>query len=115
MALVLWFKGAHSEPIYTIDARSSQQQTTTTRQQNPSQLRVAAGGHAHNDSMAGARHHVADAYRGRATFVSSSTPPYLDLNQLEANDQSEYRCRIDYRTRPRENLLAILFVLGEYQ
>lgn len=103
---MLWFKGnptsaANSAPIYTIDAR-----------QRPL-------------SSGAARHLVADAYKGRARFVvpaaqagaknhSAGQAPYLDLAPLEADDQGEYRCRIDYRARPRENFLMILFVLGEY-
>lgn len=62
----------------------------------------------------GARHFVADAYKGRAKFVTKSWPPYLDLAPLEPEDQAEYRCRIDYRSKPRENFLIILFVLGEF-
>lgn len=92
VSLVLWFKGSgserHSVPIYTVDAR-----------QKP--------------LNSGARHFVADQYKGRARFVSNASPPYLDLAPLEASDQSEYRCRIDYRSKPRENFLIILFVLGE--
>lgn len=91
MSLVLWFKGTverHSAPIYTIDAR-----------QRP--------------LSNGARHFVADNYKGRAKFVAKASPPYLDLAPLEADDQAEYRCRIDYRSRPRENFLIILFVLGK--
>lgn len=91
VSLVLWFKGTverHSVPIYTVDARQ------------------------HSLSQ-GARHFVADAYKGRARFVSKASPPYLDLAPLEAEDQSEYRCRVDYRSKPRENFLIILFVLGK--
>lgn len=91
VSLVLWFKGTserHSAPIYTIDAR-----------QKP--------------LSNGARHFVADNYKGRARFVAKASPPYLDLAPLEADDQAEYRCRIDYRSRPRENFLIILFVLGK--
>lgn len=91
MSLVLWFKGTvdrHSVPIYTVDAR-----------QRP--------------LNGGARHFVSEAYRGRAKFITKSWPPYLDLDPIEADDQSEYRCRIDYRSKPRENFLIILFVLGE--
>lgn len=111
MSLVLWFKGkptasaAQSQPIYTIDAR-----------QKPL-------------SSGQARHLVADAYKGRAKFVipsrnqSGAAPAvaaaapvvaYLDLAPIEDNDQGEYRCRVDYRTRPRENFLMILFVLGKF-
>lgn len=92
VSLVLWFKGTierHSVPIYTVDAR-----------QKP--------------LNSGARHFIADAYKGRARFVTKATPPYLDLSPLEADDQSEYRCRVDYRARQRENFLIILFVLGEF-
>lgn len=91
VSLVLWFKGTierHSVPIYTVDAR-----------QRPLNN--------------GARHFVSDAYKHRAKFVTKTTPPYLDLALIEADDQSEYRCRIDYRSKPRENFLIILFVLGE--
>lgn len=56
---------------------------------------------------------MSEAYRGRAKFITKSWPPYLDLDPIEADDQSEYRCRIDYRSKPRENFLIILFVLGE--
>lgn len=91
MSLVLWFKGTierHSVPIYTVDVR-----------QKP--------------LNSGARHLIADAYKNRAKFVSKASPPYLDLAPLEEDDQSEYRCRIDYRSKPRENFLIILFVLGK--
>lgn len=81
-------------PIYTLDAR-----------QKP--------------LAAGARHLVADGLRGRARFVvgarNGSQPPYLELSPLEPDDQAEYRCRVDYRSRPRENFLIILFVLGEFR
>ena len=89
---MLWFKGTierHSVPIYTVDAR-----------QKP--------------LNSGARHFISDAYKGRAKFVTKATPPYLDLAPLEEDDQSEYRCRIDYRSKPRENFLIILFVLGKF-
>lgn len=58
---------------------------------------------------------MADKYKGRAKFVTKATPPYLDLAPLEEEDQSEYRCRIDYRSRPRQNFLVILFVLGKWK
>lgn len=92
VSLVLWFKGPiehHSVPIYTVDARQ----------------RSLHSGHA--------RHLIADAYKSRARFNARAQPPYLELAPLEAEDQSEYRCRVDYRARPRENFLVILFVLGE--
>lgn len=102
MSLVLWFKSSRSAgsqptnnaaPFYTVDAR-----------QRP--------------LSAGARHLVADPFKGRARFVLDrtappNTPPYLDLSPLDENDQGEYRCRVDYRSKPRENFLAVLFVLGE--
>lgn len=108
ISLVLWFKGPpgpNAQPIYTIDAR-----------QRPL-------------SSGQARHLLADAYKGRAKFVlpprpapgsgalggANQTAPYLDLSPLNAADQGEYRCRVDYRQRPRENFLIILFVLGEYR
>lgn len=118
MSLVLWFKGSPSssasaitgqQPIYTLDAR-----------QRPL-------------SSGSARHLVSDSLRGRAKFVipqqqaanATKQPPplpndsatlqvpYLDLSPLEAEDQGEYRCRVDYRSRPRENFLIVLFVLGK--
>ena len=98
VSLVLWFRGgpsssasaASSLPVYTIDAR-----------QRP--------------LSAGARHLVSDALRGRARFAApNDSAPYLELAPLEADDQAEYRCRVDYRSRPRENFLIILFVLGEF-
>lgn len=121
ISLVLWFKGnsqqagspaSSAQPIYTVDAR---QRPLSSGQE---------------------RHLVADAFKGRARFVfphwqqrqlvaggsatapgngsSSQFVPYLDISPLEADDQGEYRCRVDYRSRPRENFLIILFVLGEY-
>lgn len=104
VALVLWFKGSQSEPIYTVDARLA-----PSKQANSTPNKQSAG-----EQMPGARHHIADSYRGRAKFVSAATPPYLDLAQLEPEDQAEYRCRLDYRSKPRENFLAILFVIGEF-
>ena len=118
MSLVLWFKGAPGavgpnggqQPIYTVDAR-----------QRPL-------------SSGAARHLVADSMRGRARFVvpqmapappsggakpneslpTGSSAPYLEISSLEAEDQAEYRCRVDYRSRPRENFLIVLFVLGKF-
>jgi len=101
------------QPIYTLDAR-----------QRP----ISSGA---------ARHLIADSFRGRAKFVipqqqqqgqsanstashrlapsndSAAQVPYLDLSSLEPEDQGEYRCRVDYRSRPRENFLIVLFVLGK--
>lgn len=89
ISLVLWFKGSSPEPIYSVEDRGRS-----------------------SPKLSGARHHISESFRGRAKFVTADTPPYLEVSPLESDDQGEYRCRIDYRARQRENFLAILFVLG---
>lgn len=73
--LVLWYKNnILGLPIYSIDAR-----------------------HTHNISSA--RHFLAQSYRDRASFelnISTRTA-LLFLNQLQAQDDGHYICRVDYR------------------
>lgn len=91
VSLVLWYKGSinsKSSPIYTVDAR--------------------------HKPLNEARHYVSDSYKDRARFDTRLNPPQLEIDTIEEEDQSEYRCRVDYYSKPKENFLIILFVIGKF-
>ena len=137
ISLVLWFKGnpaaggANLQPIYTIDARQRPLSSGQARHLVADSFkgrakfviptaRVPSQSMNHTTSTATAKSTSAPPSSSSPTIGSSGQPqsspqvPYLDLAPIEASDQAEYRCRVDYRSRPRENFLIILFVLGKY-
>ncbi|XP_042243451.1 protein turtle-like isoform X2 [Homarus americanus] len=84
--LVLFYRGSHSTPIYSIDGRNGPVRT--------------------------AQHWTdKDVLGGRAYFDLSSRPPGLVLNPLKPSDQGEYRCRVDFRSSPTRNVRVNLKVV----
>ncbi|KAH7951663.1 hypothetical protein HPB52_011150 [Rhipicephalus sanguineus] len=82
-SLLLWFHESRpATPLYSVDGRQ-------------------AGG------LAGAQHSMADAWAARAYF--SSVSHSLRLEQLSAEDQGRYRCRVDFRRgRTRSSTIALV-------
>nr|XP_037279974.1 hemicentin-1-like [Rhipicephalus microplus] len=82
-SLLLWFHESRpATPLYSVDGRQ-------------------AGG------LAGAQHSMADVWAARAYF--SSVSHSLRLEQLSAEDQGRYRCRVDFRRgRTRSSTIALV-------
>lgn len=89
IALILWYRGNASIPIYTVDARNSSSLT---------------------DSM----HIPALIYRNKAFMEIKQNSINLRIKKITINDAGEYRCRIDYLNSPTEDYLVNLTVIGEY-
>ncbi|KAK8393912.1 hypothetical protein O3P69_006924 [Scylla paramamosain] len=79
--LVLWYKTGTHKPVYSYDARGAQ----------PS--------HWVNPSLLGSR----------ATFFPSTST--LTLQQVQAEDEGTYRCRVDFKTNPTLTFITNLTVI----
>ncbi|XP_066995324.2 neural cell adhesion molecule 2 [Anabrus simplex] len=84
--MVLWFKEADGEPLYSFDVRG--------RQYGQAKLWSAP-----------------NAFGPRAYFRTASTPAQLLVDDLELSDEGVYRCRVDFRNSPTRNLKINLTVI----
>ncbi|XP_077564291.1 nephrin-like [Haemaphysalis longicornis] len=84
-SLLLWFHESRpATPLYSVDGRRT-------------------GG----SGMAGAQHSMSDVWAGRSYFSSVSRT--LRLEDLAADDQGRYRCRVDFRRgRTRTSTLTLV-------
>ncbi|XP_037776964.1 nephrin-like [Penaeus monodon] len=84
--LILFYHGAIGTPIFSIDGR--------------------------NGPIKRAPHWADEATLGsRAYFDMSADPPGLVLNPVKAADHAEYRCRVDFRSSPTQNVRVQLEVI----
>ncbi|XP_068204828.1 nephrin-like isoform X2 [Palaemon carinicauda] len=81
--LVLFSNGLTGKPVYSIDARDVSLQSA---------------------------HHWS-SLQDRAHFDLSTRPNVLTIKNVEADDQAEYRCRVDFRASPTRNLRIRLTVM----
>ncbi|XP_064101864.1 uncharacterized protein LOC135212428 [Macrobrachium nipponense] len=81
--LVLFSNGLTGKPVYSIDAREVSLQSAP-----------------HWSSL-----------QDRAHFDLSTQPHVLTIKNVEADDQAEYRCRVDFRASPTRNLRIRLTVM----
>ncbi|XP_069683124.1 neural cell adhesion molecule 2 [Periplaneta americana] len=84
--MVLWFKEADGEPLYSFDVRG--------RQFGQAKLWSAP-----------------NAFGPRAYFRTASTPAQLMVDNLALTDEGMYRCRVDFRNSPTRNLKINLTVI----
>ncbi|XP_046974289.1 nephrin-like [Vanessa cardui] len=83
MGLVIWYKQGHDTPIYTYDKREG----VTSHWSDPSTLST------------------------RATFRTNTEPAVLLLTKLRAEDDGQYRCRVDFIRSPTKNTRLNLTIL----
>ncbi|CAH2098686.1 unnamed protein product [Euphydryas editha] len=83
MALVIWYKQGHDTPIYTYDKREG----ATSHWSHPATLST------------------------RAAFRADSEPAVLLLTRLRAEDEGQYRCRVDFIRSPTKNTRLNLTIL----
>nr|CAD7586356.1 unnamed protein product [Timema genevievae] len=84
--MVLWFKEADGEPLYSFDVRGRQF----------GQAKLWSSPH---------------AFDQRAYFRTASTPAQLLVDDVKLNDEGLYRCRVDFRNSPTRNLKINLTVI----
>lgn len=84
--MVLWFKEADGEPLYSFDVRG--------RQFGQAKLWSAP-----------------TAFGTRAYFRTASTPAQLLVDDVALSDEGMYRCRVDFRNTPTRNLKINLTVI----
>ncbi|KDR21492.1 hypothetical protein L798_04051, partial [Zootermopsis nevadensis] len=84
--MVLWFKEADGEPLYSFDVRG--------RQFGQARLWSAPS-----------------AFGTRAYFRTASTPAQLLVDDVALSDEGMYRCRVDFRNTPTRNLKINLTVI----
>ncbi|GFY47200.1 ig-like domain-containing protein [Trichonephila inaurata madagascariensis] len=86
VALVLWYKDESTTPLYSLDARRG--------------------------LLDQARHAASDLLNGRAYLSITHRPSTLQLKPLLADDEGQYRCRVDFRKARTRNFDVILNVVG---
>ncbi|XP_063231434.1 nephrin-like isoform X2 [Bacillus rossius redtenbacheri] len=84
--MVLWFKEADGEPLYSFDVRG--------RNFGKAKLWSSPA-----------------AFGQRAYFRTASTPAQLLVDDLRLGDEGVYRCRVDFRNSPTRNLNVNLTVI----
>ncbi|XP_035207386.1 nephrin-like [Stegodyphus dumicola] len=70
-SLILWYRTDNPNPIYTLDVRNARIQE--------------------------ARHFPAEELKGRAYFNISRHPPILRIATAKAEDEADYKCRVDLK------------------
>lgn len=80
----------------------------------PRNLQKSSSLFQNSTSFPGSKDSLASESSEDVTSGRGANIPYLELRNLREDDEAEYRCRVDFRSAPRENLLAVLFVLGEF-
>ncbi|XP_067006836.2 nephrin [Anabrus simplex] len=84
--MVLWFKEADGEPLYSFDVRG--------RQYGQAKLWSSP-----------------NAFGPRAYFRTASSPAQLLVDDIQVTDEGVYRCRVDFRGSPTRNLKINLTVI----
>ncbi|UYV71669.1 hypothetical protein LAZ67_8004051 [Cordylochernes scorpioides] len=88
VALVLWYKDAATNPMYSLDARRGQ--------------------------LGQARHSAAGPMAPRVSLVTAPAPAFLLLRDLRLEDEGEFRCRVDFRkARSRNSVIVVTVVAKE--
>ncbi|XP_076336476.1 protein turtle homolog B-like [Tachypleus tridentatus] len=85
IALILWYRGNSSTPIYILDARNG-----LTNQP---------------------KHFPSDILGDRAFFDVDVTPSVLRIKDVTEEDGGRYRCRVDYKHDPTENICLWLDII----
>ncbi|XP_076305132.1 neural cell adhesion molecule 2-like isoform X1 [Tachypleus tridentatus] len=85
IALILWYRGNTSTPIYILDARNG-----LTNQP---------------------KHFPSDILGDRAFFDVDVTPSVLRIQDITEEDGGRYRCRVDYKHNPTENICLWLDII----
>ncbi|XP_047114831.1 neural cell adhesion molecule 2 isoform X1 [Schistocerca piceifrons] len=84
--MVLWFKEADGEPLYSFDVRGREYGQAKTWS-------------------------APRAFGSRAFFRTATTPAQLLVDDLALSDEGVYRCRVDFRDSPTRNLKINLTVI----
>ena len=53
-----------------------------------------------------------DYLKNRAYFQTASLPATLNINQVQEEDEGEYRCRVDFKQNPTRNSRIQLSIIG---
>ncbi|XP_054713711.1 hemicentin-2-like [Uloborus diversus] len=85
VALVLWYKDESTTPLYSLDSRRR--------------------------GLYQAKHAPGQEIMGRAYLDMSTHPTMLKLEKLKAEDEGEYRCRVDFKIARSRNSLVILEII----
>ncbi|GBN56699.1 hypothetical protein AVEN_73306-1 [Araneus ventricosus] len=85
VALVLWYKDESTTPLYSLDSRRR--------------------------GLYQAKHAPGQEIMGRAFLDMSTHPTVLKLEKLKAEDEGEYRCRVDFKIARSRNSLVILEII----
>ncbi|XP_063231784.1 protein turtle homolog A-like [Bacillus rossius redtenbacheri] len=85
--MVLWFKEADGEPLYSFDVRGGRNFGKAKLWSSPT------------------------AFGQRAYFRTTSSPAQLLVDDLRLSDEGVYRCRVDFRDSPTRNLNINLTVI----
>ncbi|CAG2165936.1 unnamed protein product [Oppiella nova] len=87
ITLILWYRGdTTGGPIYSVDAR---------------QMPTKQG-----------QHFLSDDLTNRATLNISIRPAILTIDPVRAEDEGEYRCRVDFRWGRTMNTVVGLIVIA---
>ncbi|KAG8189767.1 hypothetical protein JTE90_017684 [Oedothorax gibbosus] len=85
VALVLWYKDESTTPLYSLDSRRR--------------------------GLYQAKHAPGQEIVGRAILDMSARPTVLRVEGLKAEDEGEYRCRVDFKIARSRNSLVILEII----
>lgn len=89
VALVLWYKDESTTPLYSLDSRRR--------------------------GLYQAKHAPGQEIEGRAYLDMSTHPTVLKLERLKAEDEGEYRCRVDFKIARSRNSLVILEIISKFR
>ncbi|KAK7598080.1 hypothetical protein V9T40_006315 [Parthenolecanium corni] len=88
--MVLWYKNAETEPIYSFDVRN--------RPHNQAKLWSSPS-----------------AFGNRAVFSASPKPAQLHIDNVHVEDEAVYRCRVDFKNSPTRNVKVNFTVIIQPQ
>ena len=110
VTMVLFYKGVNGKPLFTIDRRNDQRNitlpisSTATHHSHPRRAKPTAAASGPRSSLISSNSFYYDQ--------ALNTPVYF-IESLREADESEYRCRIDYKKYRTRNYVIKLNVIGE--
>lgn len=118
--LILWYKGQTGKPIFTLDTKttpllkhlSSSSSSSTRRQDLYSNSKLASTNLLNKLQQMPLISSGTKRAENRLVFNLTGDLAYLQISKLSITDQSEYKCRVDYKQSRSDYHQVNLTIIG---
>lgn len=115
--LILWYKGQGTgKPIFTLDTRTTpllKHLTSSTRRQDLYNNKLTSTNLYNKLQQSPLITTGTKRAENRLTFNLTGDFAYLQIKQVTLTDQSEYKCRVDYKQSRSDYHQVNLTIIGE--